>query len=355
MARRLTVNEILRNDIIKHAHYLESYKTSTINEILSLMNIADKELRAKLSKYNSINTFTKKRVNIMQKNVVDIINEANQVLKDRVNGVAKDLGTYESEYIINGLQRAVPKEVGLALVQPAPTQILSAIKHTYYQNTTMSKMFNDWSNRKKSKFNGAIQQGYLQGKGISEIVTDLFGTKKNKYVDGIAYGTRKQLATNVRTIINHISSTSRELTYDENKSVIKGVQWVATLDGRTTLICINLDGKVDYYDGKKELNGQRPPAHYNCRSTTVPVTKSLKEMGLKGKEFDRTTRASMNGQVSAKETYPTWFKKQSPEFQKGVLGKAKYEMYKNGDYDLSSFVANNNALTIEQIKDLDKK
>ena len=242
----------------------------------------------------------------------------------------------------------------MAVIQPSPTQLLAAVKSGYFENTTMTALFNDWSNRKKSKFNGSIQQGYIQGKSTADIVDGMFGTKKNHYVDGLAYGTRNQLNSAVRTSLNHVSSVSRELTYEKNKSVIKGVQWVSTLDGATTVICMGLDGKVDYYDGEKELQGQRPPAHYGCRSTTVPVVKSLKELGVANSEWSAGTRASMNGSVSAKETYSTWFAKQSAGFQKSTLGKGKYELYKSGKYKLTSFSDNGTALSLKQLKAVEK-
>jgi hypothetical protein len=98
-----------------------------------------------------------------------------------------------------------------------------------------------------------------------------------------------------------------------------------------------------------ELNGQRPPAHFNCRSTTVPVLKSLKELGLSEREFSTSTRASMNGQVSAKETYSTWFAKQDDKFQKSVLGKGRYELYKSGQVQLDKFADNGRTMTLAQL------
>lgn len=347
----MTVNDKLRTSTIKHAHYLELYKTKEVNEILRLMNKTDKELRKKLLSFSATNTIDRKRIRLMQGYVTEIINDANKVLKQKMNETAMKFGYAESEWTVNTLKNTIPKEVFTSFIQPSPTQILAAIKATSYTNRTMTQLSNEWSAKKKNLFNGAIKQGWIQGKSVEDIVDNLFGTKKLRYTDGLVNGSRRELRTNVRTSINHMSSVSRELTYRANKSVIKGVQWSSTLDSATSLICINLDGKVDYIDGKKELNGQRPPAHFNCRSTTVPVTKSLKEMGLSDKEFPAGTRASMNGQVSAKETYRSWFKKQDARFQKKVLGKSRYKLYKEGKLELSRFVQDDTkVLTLEQLK-----
>lgn len=45
----------------------------------------------------------------------------------------------------------------------------------------------------------------------------------------------------------------------------------------------------------------------------------------------------MNGQVPETQTYQTWLKKQSFEFQNDVLGKSRAEMFRN-DMPLDRFV-----------------
>jgi SPP1 gp7 family putative phage head morphogenesis protein len=146
---------------------------------------------------------------------------------------------------------------------------------------------------------------------------------------------KRQATTVVRTAVNHVVTNAREETYKENSDVIKGVQFVATLDERTSYICIALDGRV--FDIGE---GPRPPTHHQCRSTTVPVVKSLKELGLSDKEFPASTRASMNGQAADTTVYPEWLKKQSVETQNAVLGKKRGELFRSGKLDLRKFSCN---------------
>ena len=111
--------------------------------------------------------------------------------------------------------------------------------------------------------------------------------------------------------------------YARNKRLVKGVQWVSTLDGRTSAICRARDGQD--YDPEK---GPRPPAHPNCRSGTTPVLKSWREMGLSG--LPPSTRASMNGQVAEDLTYDAWLRKQPVSFQDEVLGQRKGRLFRAG-------------------------
>jgi SPP1 gp7 family putative phage head morphogenesis protein len=353
----MTVNDKLRNTTIQHAHFIEQYKNHEIKKVLALLNKSDNSLKDQLKKYKGrTDTITSKRLKLMKQDIKDIVGESKQVLSTKIDDLAVNFGNLESKWLGDIIHDAVPDEVPISFIQPAPTQILAAVKATPFNNTTLQDMITTWSTSKIKLFTNATQQAFIQGQGIDDVVRILFGTRALQYTDGLVDGTRRQIRTQVRTAMNHFSSTARDLTYKQNSDLIKGVQWVATLDGRTTLQCINLDGKVDYEDGsRRELNGLRPPAHYNCRSTTVPVIKSLKELGLSDKEFSSSTRASMNGQVPETKRYKDWFKDQPATFQQQVLGKKRYDLYKKGEFTFDKFVENGQELTIQQLDMLNKK
>jgi predicted ABC-type ATPase len=151
-----------------------------------------------------------------------------------------------------------------------------------------------------------------------------------------------------------VSNTARLWLSAPNQVVIEGIQWVSTLDDRTTLICIALDGlRWDYpedgsaayadmvpIDHDKEFPG--PTAHWNCRSTQVPVTYSWEEMAAahgnskQGKmawEVPEGQRAAMDGQVSAETTYGDWLAEQSEERQDEILGEGAARLWRAGAID----------------------
>ena len=164
--------------------------------------------------------------------------------------------------------------------------------------------------------------------------------------------------------------------------MIKGVAWVSTLDGRTSPICQARDGIVFPVS-----SGPRPPAHPNCRSTTAPVLRTWKELGVddfpeapeafrpavsdnrtrveRERDFRREARekagtswASMTqkqrtvavrqirdewqgsaiSQVSASTTYEEWFRRQPTGFQDDVLGKKRAREFRAGKLSLDKFV-----------------
>ena len=138
-----------------------------------------------------------------------------------------------------------------------------------------------------------------------------------------------QLKTLSRTAITETSSTISNATYKLNEDVIDGYQYVATLDSRTSMICSRLDGKVF---GLDSTTGVRPPQHFNCRSTTVPIVKSYEDIKntsssrISKRRLSRlnsNTRASFNGQVPGKTNFEEFLRQQDPSFKLAVLGNKK--------------------------------
>lgn len=121
---------------------------------------------------------------------------------------------------------------------------------------------------------------------------------------------------------------------------------VAGVVVHNSALCRARDGKIYPVD-----SGPRPPAHVACRSSTAPVTKSWKELGLNLNEAPPGTRASMNGQVPDDLVYSSWLRKQPVEFQEEVLGKTKATLFRKGEIDLDRFVDRaGNELTLAELR-----
>lgn len=121
---------------------------------------------------------------------------------------------------------------------------------------------------------------------------------------------------------------------------------VAGVVVHNSAVCRARDGKVYPID-----SGPRPPAHPNCRSTTVPVLKSWKEMGINLKEAPEGTRAALDGQEASSVTYEDWLRRQSKDFQEEVLGLKKARLFRDGNLKLDRFVDKKGAeLTLDQLR-----
>ena len=132
--------------------------------------------------------------------------------------------------------------------------------------------------------------------------------------------------------MQHVANTARVETMKANEDIVKGYRWVSTLDGRTSEVCRSLDGK-QFDIGK----GPIPPAHPNCRSTTVPVLKSWRELGLDIDEMAPGQRASQDGPVSSTLTYYDWLKRQPASFVEEALGKTRAALFLKGGLSADEF------------------
>ena len=160
----------------------------------------------------------------------------------------------------------------------------------------------------------------------------MIGTKALNYTDGVTALNKRQAQALVSTAVAHTANEARQTFYGANDDLIKGVQWISTLDARTTPICQSRDGTIYPVD-----SGPRPPAHFRCRSSTAPVLKSYKELGIDLDEAPAGTRASMDGQVPEAETYQSWLKKKPAAFQDEVLGPTRAKLFREG-MELDRFV-----------------
>ncbi|MCK5606317.1 hypothetical protein KAR91_30735 [Candidatus Pacearchaeota archaeon] len=238
-------------------------------------------------------------------------------------------------------------------------QLESLAKGVFIEGTLVA----DWINapnksnvnslvkKHKAGFERLIQKNMLLGNPLVDYQKDLVK------LTGIA---NKDAEALVRTAVQTTANQAKIETLEANKDVLHGLEWVSTLDKRTTDICISLDGAKWYYtkDGLKPVGHNKrfpgPTAHWRCRSTQALITKSFAEMaGVTKKRLEgmpKETRASLGGQVSSKVTYPDWLKGKSDKTQIDILGKKKAEMFKKGELDLRHLTDfRNRPLTIEEL------
>ncbi len=232
---------------------------------------------------------------------------------------------------------------------PSTSQLRNAITQRPFHGQKMGQWFSALNQRTTANLNGAIRQGIIEGDTIGQMVRRVRGSRALGFTDGIMQTTTRQAEALVRTSVIHSATQGREALYKENQSLIKNVQWVATLDNRTCPICGSLDGQVFKVD-----EGERPPIHPLCRCTTVPNLKTARELGLAGLDLPPATRASATGAVPAKLTYSKWLRQNAnagrTKVVREALGKTRAELFIKGKLQVSDFVAGNKVLTLAQLK-----
>jgi SPP1 gp7 family putative phage head morphogenesis protein len=246
--------------------------------------------------------------------------------------------------------------VGIDTVIP-PASVVNAIaKSSLIQGATIGDWFGRLNNSAKFDIERAIKNGVTLGQTNKEIANAIVGNGSDKGPQALAKARRDAMAI-TRTAVQTVANDARMAGLMENQDIIKAVRWVSTLDSRTSEICIARSGKTWTFPEFKPIghsipwNGG-PPAHWSCRSTYVPITKSFAEIRGKpfAKEISQTTRSSMNGQVAADLSFDQFLKNKPKEFADEMLGKGKADLWRSGKITLSQLLdQRGNPLTLSEL------
>ena len=354
-----SVNDKILDEITGYSVDLQrlesSVKIKIRKELKKLEQSLVKELNAsKLLKAKRTQTKVKRLKALLKQTEETIVSTYKTIAKDHTT-ILTGVAALAEKQVVKAINTAVKFEVSTVAMSK---QMLKAIaSDTLIEGAPSSEW---WSRRSKAfqaRFSDTIRQGMMRGDDTGTITRALIGTAKNKFKDGALQANRRSAEALVRTSIQSVANESRISTYADNDDLVKEIEWVSTLDAKTSQICMTLDGKKWKNPNMKPVGHNitfpGATAHWGCRSTTVGVTKSWKELGAKGKfkEFPESTRASMDGQVSEKLSYEGWLKTKPTEFQREVLGKKKHKLWQEGKLSFTDMVdQSGNALTLEQLE-----
>lgn len=205
----------------------------------------------------------------------------------------------------------------------------------------------------REAFADQMRMGMLRGETLPELT---------KRVAGLMDTAKHNAAALAHTSVISTANQAHLAVFQENDDIIKGIQWISTLDNKTTPICRALDGKQWTLDREPighSMAFPGPTAHWRCRSTQVPVTKSWEELATKNKALARKLdeawtpgeRASMGGPVSSDLTYEKWFKGLSQPKQEDILGPARFRLWEKGKLGFTDMVSGDGSpLTLDQLR-----
>lgn len=358
-----SVNETLVDQAIDHAVDLSRYSNGVVRRIVSLLNRTDKELQLAIAEALlrlPADSFTIQRLEAMLSSVNQLNADAMRRVIEGLDGEIRDLADFEAAFQADALRASIPADArGLIQFQRvSAAQAYAAAMSRPFQGGLLS----DWSKSLEASrmktIRDTIRQGYVQGQTTDQIVRKIAGTKAKGFRDGVIDRSRREVESVVRTALSHTAEVAREQVYDANADLLKGEGWHSTLDTRTTNWCRVRDGKL-YEVGTHRPIGHKIPwlqgpgrIHWCCRSTSVPVTKSWKELGLPFEELSPSTRASMDGQVAAEQTYGQWLSRQSRARQEEVLGPTRVKLIREGKLPMDALYSpRGDFLTLDQLRE----
>lgn len=340
----MTANDEIRDRAIAHQIYLLRYESGVTRKIIKVLSQADKDLVSQLSDLES--TMSIAEIDTRLEGIRNIISASWDYASLDLENELAALAEYEANHQEQVIRDSTPVE--LNIVSPSAETLIAAVESKPFEGKILKEWIDKLDEDSYIRIRDAVRMGIVEGESYGQITKRVIGTKALNYSDGVTALNMRQAQALVSTAVAHTANEARQTFYGANDDLIKGVQWVSTLDARTTPICQSRDGTVYPVD-----SGPRPPAHFRCRSSTAPILKSWKELGIDMEEAPAGTRASMDGQVPEAETYQTWLKKKSAAFQDDVLGPTRGKLFREG-LSLDRFVdQSGKEYTLKQLRSKD--
>lgn len=385
-------NELLSDAYIRHQIQLLRYSKGLSKELSNLLDQKDAELELLILQFDNETEMLQTKSG--QNRLIKLQSEIRQLREE----VWKPTNA-ELQKQLDDLSRVEVGFISEAAAFSAPTIISTVLPGAAVLNSiTRSRPFEgrllkEWADKMEAddiaRISNQIKLGLVGGETNKELVRRIFGTAKLSNSDGIKNATKGQISTIVRTAVMHVSNNARYEMMLLNQDLFEYEEFIATLDSRTSKICASLD-KKRFLVG----TGPYPPLHMNCRSIrraafdqdvvgerpSKPITEKIllrqygQENGLKLRSrddlphgqkgiYDKWARQKIRdsiGPVRGDESYQTWLKQQSDEFQDEWLGKTKGKLFRDGGMRLDQFVhqtgdeitlaqiAKNNAMAFER-------
>jgi len=202
------------------------------------------------------------------------------------------------------------------------------------------------------KFDTAIVQGYTLSEMIASVKTSLTVGIRKSFISRTGYeslkgsilkGTSSKMFTALSTYSKFLREETRVNTEKKSKR-IKGFISLATLDNRTSPICISLDKmiyKIEEYPSRDAIPN-RPPRHFRCRSIIARLYANTKierdALGDNGKNI-----------VDGRTTFNS-FLKRNPKTARDILGKKRFELFESGKYSVKDFISDRGVFfTLEEL------
>lgn len=321
----------LRDINTRRQVHLERVKTHEQREFLSFFEQMRAEILVLLNK--DVTTFRRRRLENQLKGLNDTIRNIHVDYKEVWLAQIRALSKADIRFQHEALGTIVDFDFKL----PPPSQVQAAIAstplsvHGIYGGAVLNDFFDDVVDKDVRRIERAIRLGYANGDSTRDITSAVVGIASNNFKGSALEELKKSANLITRTSLQHASQVSRQALYESNSDIIKGVRINATLDSRTTRICMSLDGQ------EFPLNeGPRPPFHVACRTGTEPVFdgrfKFLQEGGTRSARGDDGVE-----RVEGRHTYYSWLKTQRSGFQDSAIGPKWAKVLRDGGLSANRF------------------
>jgi len=358
---------------------MERFKAGEVRAILEILQQAEEELERRVLQVADRLSRSRRAIH----------SQALQEALDRIRDIREEVWRRVDARVYEGQQAVIPLATSVAyqalqatipLVMdfgfPTMAAVLAATRASPLDGRLLSEWVEGMQTSEAQALWRTIRRGFVLGDSTPVITAAVMreARKSWRWAEAVT-----------RTALHEAAMRGQEAIWAANRDIIVGIEMVATLDGRTTLFCINIDGQVFPVD-----KGPRPPFHIRCRTVPIPRLDGV-ELTV-GRPFVRDTRTPAgreldfraqaqeqaglrwgrmrSGQRAAavqqvkqewirenigheitRKPYPEWFAQQPEWFQMDKLGPTRGALYRKGGLTLKQFQdSSGREYTIEELR-----
>lgn len=332
----MSANAYLIDALTRHQIFLERFGGGEFKKIKPILVQMKRDIEQRI-KSETLTADQAMRAELAIRDLNAIISEATSAINGQLTTDMTELYAYEEGFterlmggVVNAQWAGVSVETAAAVVSGTRFTLVSG---KAVEPQTINQMISTFDSAIRKDVGAMLRSGVLEGRTTQQIARDIARMTETR--------TYQQAEALTRTVTMAISSEARSRSIDANDRLLAGEKWVSTLDGRTTIGCAGLDGRI-FAIGE----GPTTPRHYRCRSVRVPVIKPEFALDIPGR-----TRASADGQVSVQTKYGGWLAKQPTAVQDEVLGVERADLFRSGKLKIDDFSDNfGRVYTLDELK-----
>ena len=321
----MSTKEYLADTVTRHSLFVQRYASGRERQAVTVLNRVRKTIVARL--LDEPTTFQRNRLEALLNDIKIITNRMFGEYSVQTMEEVQKFASLEAEFSTKLFNKASKASFAL----PSSSQLTTALIIEPMEATmvggatSITDALSIFGKRKSIEIMKTINDGILLGDTTPQIAKSLSEVMRTTQAHNIR--------TLARTVTNSASAIAREQVMMENSELLDGYEFLATLDSNTTTVCASHDSKI-YQVG----NGPKPPLHWGCRSTILPIVKKEYDLGA-----EVTGQRSSHGSagpkpVSGKTTYGSWLRRQSKSFQVSALGEDRAKLFRDGKMPIDSFV-----------------
>lgn len=266
----------------------------------------------------------------LQAALTEVYQESRSILAEGLEAAAR----VEVAAVTEGAAALVPPGVNVSFDRPPLGDVLTAINAPIGGRSWGGRLASDLM-AVHDGLQDQIAIALAAGRSMPEAAAALEDAL------GITETYRGRLVAIARTEIQRVANEAALATYQLNSDIIDRVEYLATLDSRTCVICAPLHGTIyPVNDPAIPL----PPLHPRCRCFLAPITKSWAELGLGPPQA-----ALFDGKPPGGPTFDQWLQRQPPAVAEDILGPDRADAWRSG-LSLEKFTDQREVVPLDQLR-----